>query len=202
MFDYLKGLLVSKTQNQKSCYFTVEVGGIGYLLEVTQTDFNTKSIDDDVKIYTVLIHREDTMSLCGFLSKEARDIFNILTSVSGVGSKMALCLLNEFDVSDLIYFVINENSKELTKAKGVGTKLAQKIILELKDKLVNVSADMKISLSNSDMPDETVYIQNILLSLGYEEEEIINAIKQACLQGHNPKEQEDFLRVTLQILSV
>lgn len=202
MFDYLKGLLVSKTQNQKSCYFTVEVCGIGYLLEVTQTDFNTKSIDDDVKIYTVLIHREDTMSLCGFLSKEARDIFNILTSVSGVGSKMALCLLNEFDVSDLIYFVINENSKELTKAKGVGTKLAQKIILELKDKLVNVSADMKISLSNSDMPDETVYIQNILLSLGYEEEEIINAIKQACLQGHNPKEQEDFLRVTLQILSV
>lgn len=202
MFDYLKGLLVSKTQNQKACYFTVEVCGIGYLLEVTQADFNKKNTDEEVKIYTVLIHREDVMSLCGFLSKEARDIFNILTSVSGVGSKMALCLLNEFDVSDLIYFVINENSKELTKAKGVGTKLAQKIILELKDKLVNVSADMKISLSNSDMPDETVYIQNILLSLGYEEEEIINAIKQACLQGHNPKEQEDFLRVTLQILSV
>lgn len=202
MFDYLKGILVSKTQNQKACYYTVEVGGIGYLLEVTQSDFDKKNVNDELKIYTVLIHREDVMSLCGFLSKEARDIFNILTSVSGVGSKMALCLLNEFDVSDLIYFVINENSKELTKAKGVGTKLAQKIILELKDKLVNISADLKISPENSDLPNGTEDIQKVLLSLGYEEEEILSAVKQACLQGHNPKEQEDFLRVTLQILSV
>lgn len=201
MFDYLKGILVSKTQNQKACYFTVEVNNIGYLLEVTQADFNKKNSDDEIKIYTILIHREDSMSFCGFLSKEARDIFNILTSVSGVGSKMALCLLNEFDVSDLIYFVINENSKELTKAKGVGTKLAQKIILELKDKLINISADLKISSTSSDVPNGAEDIQKVLLSLGYEEDEILSAIKQACNLGNNPNKQEDFLRVTLQILS-
>lgn len=200
MFDYIKGILTSKTQSQKACYFTIETFGVGYLIEVSSSDFCKKNINDELKIYTVLIHREDTMNLCGFLSKDARDIFNILTSVSGVGSKMALGLLNEFDVSDLIYFVINENAKELTKAKGVGIKLAQKIILELKDKLINLSTDLKIS-QNSEIPSEAEDIQKILLSLGYEEEEIVNAVKLACQQGKSPLQNEEFLRATLQILS-
>lgn len=199
MFDYIKGILVSKSQF-KSCYFTVEAGSIGYLIEVTSNDFNKKNIDDEIKIYTVLLHREDLMSLCGFLSKEARDIFNILTSVSGVGSKMALGLLDEFEVSDLIYFVINENSKELTRAKGVGVKLAQKIILELKDKLINLQPTLNIT-QKVDIPEGTEDIQKILLSLGYEEDEILNAIKQACVSGNVSENSEEFLRKTLQILS-
>ena len=200
MFDYFKGIITAKTQSQKGFYFTIEIGNIGYILEVTQSDFLKKNVNDESKIYTVLIHREDTMSLCGFLSKEARDIFNVLTSVSGVGAKMALGLLNEFEVSDLIYFVVNENSKELTKAKGVGAKLAQKIIIELKDKLINLSASIPLS-QKSDIPKETEDIQKILVSLGYEEEEIISAIKQACSKGKDVNEHEEFLRATLQILS-
>ncbi len=199
MFDYIKGVLVSKSQF-KSCHFTVETGSIGYLIEVTSNDFNKKNINEEVKIYTVLLHREDSMSLCGFLSKEARDIFNILTSVSGVGSKMALGLLDEFEVSDLIYFVINENSKELTRAKGVGVKLAQKIILELKDKLINLQPTLNIT-QKVDIPAETEDIHRILLSLGYEEDEILNAIKQACVSGNVSENSEEFLRKTLQILS-
>ncbi len=200
MFDYIKGELTAKYQNQKACYFTVENSGIGYLLEVNSKDYSKKSVNDNVKIFTVLIHREDSMNLCGFLSKEARDIFNILVSVSGVGSKMALCLLNEFEVSDLIYFVINENSKELTRAKGVGAKLAQKIILELKDKLINLNPTIQSS-KTVDMPDGTEDIQNILISLGYSEEEISKAINQAISTGKNVNDNEEFLRATLQILS-
>lgn len=199
MFDYIKGVLVSKSQI-KTNYFTVETGNIGYLIEVNASDFVKKNVNDDVKIYTVLIHREDSMSLCGFLNREARDIFNVLTSVSGVGSKMALGLLNEFEVSDLIYFVISENSKELTRAKGVGAKLAQKIILELKDKLINLQPTLNISVK-SDIPEGCEEVQKILLSLGYEENEISNAIKQACATGKNFEENEEFLRVLLQILS-
>lgn len=201
MFDYIKGHLASKNQNQKTFNYTVEVNGIGYLIEVSQSDFCKKNIDDEVKIYTVLIHREDNMFLCGFLNREARDIFNILTSVSGVGSKMALGLINEFEVSELIYLVINENSKELTRAKGVGSKLAQKIILELKDKLINLNPELSLNTKN-EIPSETEDIQKILLSLGYEETEITSAIKQACAQGKNPAQNEEFLRSTLQILSV
>ena len=162
MFDYFKGILTSKSQQQKGFYYTVEVGGIGYLFEVTQSDFSKKDVEDEIKIFSVLIHREDSMTLCGFLTKEARDIFNVLTSVSGVGAKMALGLLNEFEVSDLIYLVINENTKELTKAKGVGAKLAQKIILELKDKFINLSSNLTVSKS-SDIPPETAEIQKIFI---------------------------------------
>ena len=200
MFDYIKGILAAKTQSKKTLYYTVEVGGIGYLIEVCANDFNKKEVNEEVKIYTVLIHREDTMNLCGFLNKEARDIFSILTTVSGVGVKMALGLVNEFEVSELIYLVINENSKGLTKAKGVGQKLAQKIILELKDKLINLSPEFSEN-KIIDAPAGTEEIQKILLSLGYEEDEITSAIKQACILGENPNNSEEFLRSTLQILS-
>lgn len=94
MYDYIKGILAGKSNTSKGAYVTVEAFGIGYLLEVTSRDFNELA-DGEIKIYIVLLHREDKMSLCGFLHKEDRDIFNILTSVSGVGSKMALTLLDD-----------------------------------------------------------------------------------------------------------
>ena len=201
MFDYLKGIIGAKTQNEKGSYFTIEICGIGYLAEVTSIDYEQKNVNDAVKLYVVLNHKEDSMTLCGFLSKEARDIFKVLTSVSGVGVKMALTLLNEFEVCDLIYHVINENAKEITKAKGVGAKLAQKIILELKDKFINLKQDINIP-KNQDVPQEARDVQNILLSLGYEDDEIANAIKQVLEKGYNLSENEIFLRETLKILSI
>ena len=147
MYDYIKGIVASKTNSTKGTFVTVETSGIGYLLEITTRDFN-EIPDGDIKIYTVLLHREDKMSFCGFLHKEDRDIFNILTSVSGVGSKMALTLLDEFGSSELIGFVIDGNYKEITRAKGVGPKLAQKIILELKDKLMNYQTKEPIKITS------------------------------------------------------
>ncbi|MBQ3310534.1 Holliday junction branch migration protein RuvA [bacterium] len=200
MFDYIKGQLTSKSKNFKANCFTVENSGIGYLLEVSDTDYDKKNINDEIKIYTVLIHKEDSMSLCGFLCKEARDIFNVLTSVSGIGSKMALGLLGEFDVSDLIYAVVNENAKELTKAKGVGIKLAQKIILELKDKFISFGSNINID-SNIQISSDAEDIQNILVSLGYEQNEINKAINKVLEQGVKLSDNEEFLRKALQYLS-
>ena len=203
MYDYIKGELVSKSNTQKGTFVTIETGGIGYLCEVTPRDYN--QVDDNkLKLYTVLIHREDKMSLCGFLHKEARDIFNILTSVSGVGSKMALTLLNEFDYSQLIGFVIEGDYKELTRAKGVGQKLAQKIILELKDKLINyqdkepILIETSKSINNQAIEDA----QAVLTSLGYKREEIKSAMSKAVAQLDTTASAEDILKTTLQILSI
>ncbi len=202
MYDYIKGELSAKQSTLKGSFATVEVGGIGYLCEITARDYNELG-SKDVKLYTVLIHREDKMSLCGFLHKETRDIFNILTSVSGVGSKMALTLLNEFDSSELIGFVIAGNYKELTRAKGVGPKLAQKIILELKDKLMNFQENEPIVI-------ETANVQNsqalddahaVLASLGYERDEIKSAMSKALNITNNNPTAEEILKTTLQILS-
>ena len=138
MYDYLKGIPTDKRKTTKGTFVSIEVANIGYLLEVTERDFIcVETSDSDIlKLYIAFIHREDAMNLFGFINKEARDIFQILLSVSGVGVKMAIALLNEFDICDLISFVIDGNFRELTRAKGVGPKLAQKIILELKDKLM------------------------------------------------------------------
>lgn len=203
MYDYIKGVLANKTNSTKGTYITVEAAGIGYLLEVTTRDFNEVK-DENVKIYTVLLHREDKMSLCGFLHKEDRDIFNILTSVSGVGSKMALTLLDEFESSELIGFVIEGNYKEITRAKGVGPKLAQKIILELKDKLMNYQTKepIKITSITPQIDNQAVEdAQMVLVSLGYERNEIQNAITKALATLNDKASAEEILKEALKILS-
>lgn len=206
MFDYIKGKLAHKLQSSKSAQLTIEANGLGYLIDITSRTLSTLSdIGSDIKIYTVLLHREDSMSLCGFLHKEDRDIFKILTSVSGVGPKMALLLLDEFDSCELISLVIKGDFKEITRAKGVGPKLAQKIILELKDKLVNLQNALPLTLStNVEIQDEQVIqdAQTVLISLGYEREEIKNALSNAVNFVKSPATAELLLKEALKLLSM
>ena len=204
MFEYLKGILAEKYSNNNGYYFIVEVAGIGYSVEVSELDFNTGiGNETELKIYTKLIHKEDSMSLCGFLKKETRDIFNYLISVSGVGVKMALALLGRFDACDLISIVINEEYKELTLAKGVGTKLAQKIILELRDKLIkaNITA-VPSKFSNIELSPACQETTSILLSLGYTDDEINTAYKVVMGKCENKDDSEELLRETLKYLSM
>lgn len=202
MFDYLRGLITDKKRTSKGFFITSEVNGTGYLLEVTERDFLQFSVDENiiVKVYVLLTHREDAMSLYGFSNKETRDIFQILISVSGVGAKMAIALLNEFDACDLISLVIDGDFKELTKAKGVGPKLAQKIILELKDKLMKTELPRNnSSLPQSQAIDDT---QAVLLSLGYEDKEIEDALKKVMPTVEDSSNSEEILRKALTCLSM
>lgn len=203
MFDYIKGILTHKNSINGQ-YLTVETGGIGYLTATTSRDFTKAQINSEIKIYTILLHREDNMSLCGFLQREDRDIFRILTSVSGVGPKMALMLLDEFESYELISLVIKGDFKELTRAKGVGPKLAQKIILELKDKLINLQNTMPISIDTVEIKDEQAIqdAQTVLVSLGYEREEIKKSFSKAITFVKNPENAEEILKETLKILSM
>ena len=205
MYDYIKGLLTHKSNATKSFYVTIETSnGIGFSLEITERDFNKISLNEELKIYTVLIHREDKMSLCGFINREERDIFNILTSVSGVGSKMALTLLDEFQSSELIGLVIKGEYKELTRAKGVGPKLAQKIILELKDKLMNYQEIEPINISNAPNAQNSQNIDDaitVLTSFGYEKNEIKSAISKAITFVKENATAEEILKESLKLLS-
>ena len=200
MYDYFKGEITDKRKTSKGCFVTIEAAGVGYLLEVNERDFIATVSDEKAKMYVLLVHREDAMSLFGFTNKETRDIFQILLSVSGVGAKMAIALLNEFDACDLISFVIDGDFKELTRAKGVGPKLAQKIILELKDKL------MKTELPrSSNAVQQTPAISDaeaVLLSLGYEDKEISDAISKIMSTIEDSSNPEEILRKALASLSM
>ncbi|MDD3237555.1 MAG: Holliday junction branch migration protein RuvA [Candidatus Gastranaerophilales bacterium] len=208
MYDYIKGLLISKqTQSYRGSNAVVEANGVGYLLLVTpQTIQKLPDIDSNVKIFISLIHREDSMSLCGFLTKEERDIFNILQSVSGVGVKLSLLLLDEFPVSELINVVVKSDYKELSRAKGVGPKLAQKIILELKDKLINWSNVTPVPVDdvseNTNLSADCISeAQSVLLSLGYTINEAKAAIKAVVSSIKMPKDSEEVLRYALEFLA-
>ncbi len=207
MYDYIKGQFAYKVSNSKGCFATIETSnGVGYLLEIMDRDFAIlPELCETLKLYTVLIHREDKMSLCGFLKREDRDIFNILTSVSGVGTKMAITLLNSFEVSDLVGFVLDENYKELTRAKGVGPKLAQKIILELKDKLTSYQGNNPIKQSSCTTCTNTQNAEDaqmVLLSLGYTKEEVSGAIGQVLAKLPQTATAEEILKDALKILSI
>ena len=201
MYDYLRGTVEDKRRVAKGNFLVLDVAGIGYLLEVTERDFvDSESSPSEQKLFVSLIHREDSMTLYGFFNKETRDIFQILLSVSGVGAKMALALLNEFDVYDLISFVIDGNFKELTRAKGVGPKLAQKIILELKDKLMKTELPVQSAvLPQSQAISDT---QAIMLSLGYDNQEIESAIAKVIATVDDSSNPEEILRKALTCLSM
>ena len=203
MYDYIKGELSGRVSSAKGNFVTLETAGIGYILEVTGRDYN--QLDDgneNLKIYTVLIHKEDKMMLCGFLRREDRDIFNVLTSVSGVGVKMAFTLLDEFESSELIGLVIEGNYKALTTAKGVGPKLAQKIILELKDKLMNMKTKtpIKITAVKVKNTQSVTDAQMVMESFGYEQDEIKNAISKVLMENSDYSA-EDILKNALKLLS-
>jgi Holliday junction DNA helicase RuvA len=202
MYDYFKGILTDKKKTARGTFITIEVAEIGYLLEVTERDFICVEVSDEkkAKFYISLIHREDSMNLFGFSNKETRDIFQILLSVSGVGAKMAIALLNEFDACDLISLVINGDFKELTRAKGVGPKLAQKIILELKDKLIKT--DLPITTTTLPQNQAISDAQTIMLSLGYEEKEVETALSRIIATVEDDSNPEEILRKALTCLSM
>lgn len=204
MYDYIKGIFVSEKNLPTGISITVETGGIGYLIKTTERTFNQMPAKKtDVKVYVSLIHKEESMVLCGFLHKEERDLFEILQTVSGVGVKAALTLIDEFSAAELVGVVIKEDYKEIARAKGIGQKSAQKIVLELKDKLLARRDYLIPDFSNIQIeaPECASDAKNVLFSLGYSREEIDNAIKAALSAKGANMDSEEILKIALQYLA-
>ncbi len=211
MINYLKGTIVHKQENSTyGCNFTVEVNNIGYFLLTNKRILGELPGENtETTVYTSLIHKEDAMILCGFKAREDRDLFNILQGVSGIGTRVALLLLEQFNACELVSVVVKEDDKALAKTKGVGPKLAKKIILELKDKLVNwrdttdlsTSTAHKISFDDEKIKKSYTEAETVLLSLGYCKEEVDGGLKKALSKATNSQDSEELLRIALQWIS-
>lgn len=132
----------------------VECGGVGYACRSTSTAVSRAVMGEKIKLYTYLNIREDAAELFGFSDESELNCFKMLLSVSGVGPKVAIAILSDLKPQEFALAVVNDDSKTITRAQGVGTKLAQRIVLELKDKLKKdnsfASADIpKIDLNAS-----------------------------------------------------
>ena len=201
MFDYFKGILVDKSFP----YCTIEVNGVGYrLLTNLRTLESIGELNSEVKIYAKLIHKEDSMTLCGFKNRQDGVIFDILTSVSGIGVKVALALLAEFETNELINLIISQDHKTISRTKGIGAKMAQKIVLEIKDKLAKLDVVPFVveKTSNTKVSTDTIsQVATVLESLGYSKNEYQGAIETALTQL-SKDDDEELLKEVLKILSV
>ena len=132
MLGFIKGILRDKDYDN----ITVECGGVGFNIMVTNSCMaNLPGLDEEVKIYTYLHVREDELSLYGFENPEEKKLFLQLISVSGVGSKTAIGILSAERMSAIINSIINEDTSVIANCKGIGKKTAERIIVELKDKI-------------------------------------------------------------------
>lgn len=172
----------------------IDCGGVGYACRTTSFTLSQIKKGDTAKLFTYLSVREDAMDLYGFFSQEELKLFQQLISVSGVGPKAALAILSSSSPANLAMSIITGDEKSLTAAQGVGKKIAQRIILELKDKLAK---GQTISASGESVvgPSVTIIPQNklseasaALAVLGYSQAEINVALKGVDVEGQ-PLEQ-------------
>ena len=172
MFSYIKGTLEVKILN----YIVIDVNGVGFKIFMSESAI--QRLDEtgkNVKIYTHMQVREDDISLYGFITNEELRMFELLLSVSGVGAKSAINMLSSITPSKFALAVISNDVKTLTKIPGIGTKSAQRIILELKDKLKTEESITKdnVEIENSIIEDNKLEeaIQALKV-LGYTRQEI------------------------------
>ncbi len=181
MFYYIKGPLTYKD----SAYAVIEAGGVGYKMAISQTTFNTLPPlgTSDVKLFTHLSVREDGIELFGFYSVEELSAFKMLIGVSGVGPKVAVSILSFLSPEKFVLAVSSEDAKTLSKASGVGSKTAARIILELKDKLSTLSVEaptLAASVPESVSPSASSELSDAieaLSAIGYTRSEIMTALR-------------------------
>lgn len=173
MYYYIKGELVLKQDN----FAVVENGGVGYKIYTSALSLESVGIGDEVTFYTYLYVREDIFDVYGFTKNDELSMFLHLLSVSGVGPKAALAILSTLTPNQLVLAVMTNDAKALTKAVGVGSKMAQRVILELSGKLKN-SEIVPDEMVTKDVTLDTSAIEAVsaLTVLGYSQAEAKKAV--------------------------
>ena len=159
MFAYIKGSLEMKSNG----YIVIDINGLGYKIFMSQNNIDSiGELHDTIKVFTYVRVREDDISIYGFKTQEQLKMFELLISVSGVGAKSALVMLSCIEPSDFAIAVISNDVKVLTKVPGIGNKSAQRIILELKDKLKEEQLEEKLKDSSKKLKDNSENINEAI----------------------------------------
>ncbi len=201
MFAYIKGTLEEKS----SKYVVIDVMGVGYKIFMSENDIaSVGELGEKVKVYTHYHVREDEISLYGFNTNEELHMFELLIQVSGIGAKSAISVLSNIEASAFALAVISNDVDSLKKIPGVGPKSAQRIILELQDKLKKESTELMVQSGKEEIAKEVKHSQNIeeaiqaLQILGYNKREIEKAFDRLA---NTDVSVEELIKKGLSILS-
>lgn len=210
MYQFLKGIVTEKITGPPGLEkLVLDVQGVGYEIYTSQSALDLFGKKGEITtVYTTLIHKEDGMALIGFPTLIERELFNLLFSVSGVGPKTALSLLNNLTVSEITYSILNEHSTNLSKAQGIGERTASRIILELKEKIRNwqyLPIVYKAHEGGTKKQEEQVLssateARSVLQSLGYSSYEINQAFNYVKQNG-DQKDSESLIHSSLKWLA-
>lgn len=193
MYGHFKGIVEDVFDDR----IVLDVNDVGYEIFMPESEIiSIKDKKEKIKIYTYLNVREDEMKLFGFLSQNNLDFFKKLTSVSGVGPKMALGIISNIDPSEMCVAIATENILALKQIPGIGPKMAQKIIFELKDKvqkddLQNAAKNIGRSISKNKNIDEAITALEVL---GYSKREIKEVVDKLNI---TEEKVEDIIRIVL-----
>ena len=198
MFAYIKGSLEMKSNG----YIVIDINGLGYKIFMSQNNIDSiGELHDTIKVFTYVRVREDDISIYGFKTQEQLKMFELLISVSGVGAKSALVMLSCIEPSDFAIAVISNDVKVLTKVPGIGNKSAQRIIIELKDKLKEEQLEEKLKDSSKKLKDNSENINEAisgLMVLGYSKKDIEKAFEHLDIDNLSI---EDLIKKGLILLS-
>lgn len=182
MIAYLRGIVAEVTESR----LVLDVNNIGYQIFITSRDAaEMPGRGEEVRIHTFLNVKEDAMQLFGFLSEDDLEIYKLLLNVNGIGPKAALGVLSVLTADDLRFAVLSDDAKAIAKAPGIGNKTAQKLILELKDKLsLEEAFERKLDAGSAsvgvpmDSDAKTEAVQ-ALSALGYSNSDALKAVRRA-----------------------
>lgn len=193
MIAYIKGSLEQRAEG----YIIVEAASLGYQIFVSETTMRTlPNIGDTVKLHTFMHVKEDGISLYGFATPDELHLFQRLLSVSGVGPKAALGFLTQLTPQELIVAILSEDIKALCKAPGIGKKTAQRVVLELKDKVKTedaLSIDCSVAQQSTES-NAAIEAIDALTALGYSRSEAAKAISGIATEDMTT---EDILKAAL-----
>ena len=192
MITYLNGKLVEKNPAN----VVIECNGIGYYVHISLQTYSKIGSQESIKIYTYLSIKEDSHTLYGFADTQERELFKQLISVSGVGTNTARMMLSSMTSSELVSSIASNNVTSLTSIKGIGGKTAQRIILDLKDKILKTSdtLDNKSGLMNNTIKNEAL---SALVVLGFDKKMAESALTKILLNEPSITNVEELIKKSL-----
>jgi len=171
MIAHLNGRLIEKTPT----HIVVECNGVGYFVKISLNTFSKIGAEENIKIFTQLQVREDAHTLYGFYAIKEREMFNHLISVSGIGANTAILMLSSMTSDEIASAIVNDNVALIQSIKGIGSKTAQRVILDLKDKLAKSDfTSGNIFVSNNTNQNDAL---TALLALGFDKKKAEKAIE-------------------------
>lgn len=191
MYSYIKGIY----QGIEDDKIIIEANGIGYEISAPNSVFALMPEKGEIlKLYVSEIIREDSHEIVGFTDKEQKRIYTRLISVSGVGPKAAIAILSVLSPRELVKAVAENDYRAIARANGVGPKMAQKVVLELKGKVDKTALDEMSAAEDSTMSEDPVYVEAMqaLIALGYQANEAKQALKDV-----NAKNSREMIRIAL-----